>query len=125
MKKTLIVIAFLLVLNLLRAQSSGNGVIVLTTAGAPSSCAWPTGATWTNAMALCGTNAGLYWALNGGTFGPATNNGVASYNGRTGNVLPAPNDYKFSDLAAKPTALNCSTATHQNTGLQASGCVFQ
>jgi len=127
MKKLGIVIAFLLALNLLSAQSSNNGVFVMTQANSPSSCAWPSGATFTNAMALCATSGGLYYALNGNaTFNPVgAASGVVTFNGRSGPVLPAANDYKYSDLANKPTSLNCSTSNQGNTGLTASGCTFQ
>ena len=50
---------------------------------------------------------------------------VIAFNGRSGNVLPAADDYKYSDLANKPTSISCGTATHSNTGFTASQCSLQ
>lgn len=33
--------------------------------------------------------------------------GVASFNGRTGNVLPVAGDYSYAQLSSPPTTVNC------------------
>jgi hypothetical protein len=86
----LILLAATVVSLLVHAQATNNGTFILLNAGAPSSCAWPTGATVTNGMAICGTTSGLYYSLNGSsTFNPvaAAAGGVTSFNGRTGAVV--------------------------------------
>lgn len=100
MKKTLLVVAVLLTLNLLRAQSAPNGAFVMLQAGTPASCAWPTGATFSNAMALCATSSGLYYALNGST-----------------TFVPVG--------AALPTQFTCPSGSVGNAGINGSGCTFK
>ena len=84
-----------------------------------------------NAAILCPVGSGssyqMYVSYNGGAYAPLTGaaNGVASWNGRTGVVTPAANDYTYAQLASKPTTINCGTASHSNTGLVASSCVIQ
>ena len=100
------------------AQTTNNGGVVLLIVGPPSSCAWSGGATWTNAMMLCATNAGLYYSLNGSaTFNPvAAAGGVASFNGRTGAVVSASGDYSYSQLTGMTHLQEVTAGTFSLTG---------
>jgi hypothetical protein len=74
---------------------------------------------------------GAYVSANGGAYfrvSAPSSGGVTSFNGRTGVVLPASGDYKYSQLSGSPTSINCTTATIStgSTGtLNASGCTIQ
>lgn len=72
---------------------------------------------------------GAYVSANGATYmgplAPATASGVTSFNKRTGAVLPAANDYTYSQLSAPPTTITCTTFTQSNTGAVGSGCTIK
>ena len=55
----------------------------------------------------------------------ASSGGVLSWNGRTGSVMPAANDYSYSQLSSPPTTISCTTAQQSNSGLTASGCTIK
>jgi len=121
---------FLVILVLLGTLLLSGQVDVRQPIVAPASCVWPTGVT--TGMAACATNdptSPIYVALNGGPFQKATAavaSGVSSWNGRTGAVLPAANDYSYSQLSGKPTTVSCTTYTISNTGgISFSGCTIQ
>jgi hypothetical protein len=93
-----------------------NGNIILLQVGLPSACAWPTGATFSNAMALCGTSSGLYYSTNGSTtFNPVApaGGGVSSFNGRVGAVQLTKADVTATGLAATTTATTTASTTLQ------------
>lgn len=73
--------------------------------------------------------AGAYVTANGAGYfllqKAGGSGGVASYNGRTGNVVPTTNDYSYSQLSGKPTTISCSTSSQSNSGFTASGCTIQ
>ena len=103
------------------AQTAG-GFILLNPASSLAGCAWPSGATVTNGAALCPLNLsgqpGLAIALNGSAtftqiFPASGQAGVQSWNTLTGVVT------------YNPSTVSCTTATHSNTGLTASGCVIK
>jgi len=112
---------------LVRAQSIGASP---SPASALSGCPAPAA----NFMNFCQvTNdpsnpTGVYVTANGAAYfllKPAGSAGVASFNGRTGNVLPATGDYSYSGLSAKPTTITCTTAQISAGGtgnFTASGC---
>lgn len=104
----LVAVAVLLAHGPVEAQSSqqgGNGVMVMLNVGTPGACAWPTGATFTNGMALCATSQGLYYALNGQLpFNP---------------VAPP------ASSQAPPTSVVCTNASISGSGLTASSCTLK
>ena len=54
--------------------------------------------------------------------------GVTSFAARTGAVVPAANDYSFSQLASPSTTLSCTTAqlsSGSSGTLTASGCTIK
>jgi hypothetical protein len=88
--------------RIVHAQSSGT--FVMLQVGAPSACAWPAGATFTNAMAMCATTSGLYYSLNGS----------AAFN-------------PVGQTVAAPTTINCpiTSTTLGPGGLVASSCAIK
>lgn len=103
------------------AQQPTGSSIAFGTSGA--TCQAPT----TGNTIICGTSAGVQISINGAAYVPLAN-GVLSFSGRTGAVMPAANDYSYSQLSAKPTTISCTTATFQSGGpaaLTASGCSIQ
>jgi hypothetical protein len=92
---------------------SASGIILLNPASSAATCAWPSGATVTNGMGLCPLNLsgqpGLAIALNGNTtftqvFPAVAQAGVASFNGRTGNVTLTDADVVATGVKATTTA---------------------
>lgn len=75
---------------------------------------------------LCSVTDGLYSSNNGLAYVKVNvqSGGVQTFNSRTGNVLPTPGDYAYSDLRSPPTKIACSTSSQSNTGFTASGCVI-
>lgn len=72
--------------------------------------------------------AGLYVSANAAAYflvSKSGTGGVATFNNRSGNVLPAQDDYTYSQLKSKPTTISCATSSQSNTGFTASGCVIQ
>lgn len=71
---------------------------------------------------------GAYLTANGAPYfllqKAGSGGNVTSVFTRTGNVVAAPGDYKYSDLANKPTTISCSTSNQGNTGFTASGCTI-
>lgn len=125
MKYALVIISILFIAGLLPSQSrvgmQGGGLLSSCPLSIPKE------------LAACNVSNdpanpdGLYLSANGAPFFPVSKGGVggvATFNNRSGNVLPAANDYKYSDLANKPTAFTCTTSSQSNTGLTASGCTF-
>ena len=128
MKKGTLIISFLTLINfalfllgprqVASAQAAGANIIMLNPVTSVASCAWPTGATYTAAMALCPVNSGvastsgLAFAFNGGTTFTligSSSAGVTSFNGRTGAVLPAAGDYTYAQLSSPPTSVTAGT----------------
>lgn len=117
-------------------QTAG-GFVILNAQTSLAGCAWPTSfATVTNGVAVCPLNLagqpGLAIAVNGGAFSQIpmsqASGGVASFNSRTGNVLPAPGDYSYGQISSPPTTLSCTNAslsTGTSGTLTASGCVIK
>ena len=60
---------------------------------------------------------GEYWAVDGKDYqmmplGVVQGIGVSSFNGRTGAVIPQPNDYSYNQLANPPTKVaNCAAGS--------------
>lgn len=77
---------------------------------------------------LCSVTDGYYVSVSGTAYlkiNAAA--GVASFNGRTGNVLPTPGDYAYSDLKNPPSRVTCTTAQISAGGsgnFTASGCTI-
>ena len=132
MKKTLIVIAGVLLAGLLLAQSS----LTVSPGGTLASCPSPSA----KALIFCNVAGdaanpdGAYVSANGASYfrvGQSQAGGVVTFNGRAGNVLPATGDYTYSQITGTPTSptkLSCSTAqisTGSAGTLTASGCTFQ
>lgn len=119
--------AFLIIILIAVAlvAQSANQFAMTTPNGAVTACPAPV----STSNILCSVTDGYYVSVAGAAYAKinvgAQTGGVSSYNGRTGNVLPAANDYKYSDLAGKPTQISCSTSTQGNTGFVASGCTIQ
>jgi hypothetical protein len=123
---TAIVAGIIFVVAGMFAQSS----LTVSPAGTLSSCPAPSA----KALIFCNvasdpSNAdGAYVSTNGAAYFLITKGGaggnVATVFGRTGNVLPSQGDYSYSQLSAPPTKVSCSTASHSNTGLTASGCTI-
>ena len=103
------------------AQAAGPGITLAPQfVPAINQCAWPSGATVTNGVAYCfvytGTisTSGLYWAVNQGTTWTNISqapppSGVATFNGRTGNVQLTDADI----LAAGTKVVTTSTSVLQ------------
>lgn len=117
------VLLLLLAATFLSAQGGQVGAIaILQVASSPTACVWPAGATFSNAMLLCPVSTGtgtatLYYAVNGSTtflpLVPQSVPGVASFNGRTGNVTLIPGDITGTGLKASTTATTTATTTLQ------------
>lgn len=122
MKKLLGFLIALVLFSLLAwAQQPTGSSIAFGTAG--STCQAPS----TGNTIICGTSTGAQISINGAAYVPITN-GVLSFGGRTGAVVPAANDYSYAQLSGKPTTISCTTATFQSGGpaaLTASGCTIQ
>lgn len=123
MKKTAVLLAIVMVATAL-AQSAGQFALSAPT-GALSTCPTPVA----GANILCSVTDGYYASISGAAYAKINvgtqQAGVSSFNGRSGNVMPAANDYKYSDLANQPTSLTCTTGTAGNTGIAGSGCTFK
>src|ERR1019366_2852730 len=121
---TAIVTGIIFVVAGMFAQSS----LTVSPAGTLASCPTPSA----KALIFCNVAGdpaatdGAYVSTNGAAYFLVPKSGagsnVATVFGRTGNVLPAAGDYSYSQLSAPPTKVSCSTASHSNTGLTASGC---
>lgn len=134
MKNNILIYAALLFLGAtlarwdsVKAQSIGVSPSSATTlAGCPAPAA--------NFMNFCQVTsdpanpAGAYLTANGAAYfllqKASGQSGVVTFAGRSGSVIPAQGDYTYGQLNGPPTKLNCSTASHSNTGLTASGCVI-
>lgn len=72
-----------------------------TPSGAVSGCPTPT----TGTNILCSVTDGYYVSVSGAAYAKINAAaGVASFNGRTGNVMPVQNDYSLSQLSGQLTA---------------------
>jgi len=78
---------------------------------------------------VCSVTDGPYVSVNGAAYVKVTaSSGVATFNGRSGNVLPASGDYSYSQLNGVPTSFTCTTAQISTGGsgtLTASGCTLK
>lgn len=135
-KRLLIVLLVIAAFTIGHAQSNAGGLIMLGVQSSISGCTWPTtylstGGTFANAAAICPLPNGIAYATNGGPFqliGGAPPTGVTSFNTRTGTVVPAANDYSYSQLSAPPTTINCAVAaisTGTTGTFGASGCTIK
>lgn len=123
----LVVFAVAMMAMVLWAQSS----LSISPAGTLATCPAPS----SKALIFCNVAGdtvnpdGAYVSANGAAYfrvGATTAGGVTTFNGRSGNVLPASGDYKFSDLSAPPTTMVCTTASIATGGnLTASGCTLK
>lgn len=106
-----------------------SGALVLPgVAASVANCAWPTGITVQNGMALCPTAQGLAYAVNGqlpfvlvatSTPGPAGPAGPQGPAGAIGPQGPA------GTSAAQPTSAACANVNISAAGLTASSCTFK
>lgn len=123
MKIAAVLFSLLMVVALF-AQSS-NQFAMVTPNGAVSACPAPVA----TANILCSVTDGYWVSIAGAAYAKinvgAQQGGVVTFNGRSGSVLPTANDYSYSQLSGKPTQFTCGTSNQSNSGLSASGCVFQ
>lgn len=96
------------------AQSFGS--LTIATVGPSTSCPVPT----VGNLIICPTtDKGVLFANNGSSYVSGSGSGVATFNGRTGNVAPTVGDYSYSQITGTPPpivvgtvltgSLNCST----------------
>jgi hypothetical protein len=73
-----------------------------------------------NTTRYCMADDGPFWSLKGAVYISMISTqvtGVTSLNGQTGALTTATAQIKYFDLLNKPTGLNCTSATHANSGL--------
>ena len=97
----------------------------ITPSGAVTGCPAPT----SGVNILCSVTDGYYASVAGAGYVKMTaqaGGGVATYNGRTGNVLPAAGDYTYSQLSSPPTSVDCASwAIAQNGHLSLTSCTIK
>lgn len=138
MKHILVVIAVLVCADIaahfvpsVHAQSAGVPLQLTVSAATHIACSPVVAAT-----TFCAAADGLWQSINGAAFtqvGAVAPTGVTSFNGRTGDVVSAANDYSYAQLSKPPTNLsgcNASVSTSGTTAgtsgsLSAQGCVIK
>lgn len=118
------------ILLVIAVVAFGQQFAVTTPPGALSGC--PSPAAGVNI--LCSVTDGYYASIAGSAYVKinATAGGVATFNGRSGNVMPAASDYSFSQIGGQITpaqlpatiSLNCPTFTQSNTGTTLNKCTI-
>ena len=119
MKKILIAVLFLAICLVAVGIHAQNPALTPSTLTIPAAVLHTNCAVSSGATVYCFAGDGLWISLNGAAFTQAGSGGgtagVTSFNGRTGAVVSAANDYSYAQLSAHPTAINCG----------ATGCTIQ
>src|SRR6185369_13416878 len=114
--------------------ASGQSSLTLTPGSTLASCAPPS----PKALIFCNVAGdpanpdGVYVTANGAPYfrvdnaaaGSPSASGVASFKGRAGAVVPMQGDYKYAQLALRPTKLTCTTASITAGKFNGTGCTF-